>query len=163
MDVSEWRKLLKKHHFCRDCQKQDAYTLAGRTFCFECAEKMRKAKAEARKDPIKREKMLNAKREQIARYKEQGRCVRCGKQLTNGKRMCPTCYNLQRLALKKSRGSTPRISGVICWQCNKKPCEDGKRLCRECYEKKLPISLENLKKSRTSNHPWKESFNVKTN
>ena len=158
MNISEYRKLLKKHNLCRDCKKQDAYTLAGRTFCFECAEKMRLAKAEARKDTAKREKMLQQKREQISRYISENRCIRCGKQLANGKRMCPTCYNLQRLALKKSRGSAPRISGVICWQCNKNPCMDGKRLCRECYEKKIPISLENLKKSRGVEHPWRSKL-----
>lgn len=44
MELADYRKLLKKHHICRDCKKQDAYTLAGRTYCAECAQKQAEAK-----------------------------------------------------------------------------------------------------------------------
>ena len=160
MDEAEYRRLLKKNHICRDCRKQDAYTLAGRTYCFECAEKGRKAKAQARKDPEKRAKMLLQKRQQIGRYITENKCVRCGKQLRDRKRMCGVCYELQRRAQRKSRGATPRGLG-LCWQCNKKPCIDGKKLCEVCYEWKLPIALANLEKSRKDNHPWKKSLKLK--
>ena len=153
----EYRKWLKEHHFCRDCQKQDAYTLAGRTYFFDCAEKGRIKKENARKDPIKKEKMLKQKRDQITRYINENRCVRCGMQLNNGKRMCSVCYELQRRASRKRKGNTPRMRGIICWQCNKQPCMEGYGLCKDCYEKKIPISLQNLEKSR-ENHPWRKSI-----
>lgn len=37
MTNAEWRKRLKAAHLCRECKKQDAYTLGGRTYCAECA------------------------------------------------------------------------------------------------------------------------------
>lgn len=40
MTESEYRAKLKANHICRDCKQTDAYTLAGRTYCAECAEKM---------------------------------------------------------------------------------------------------------------------------
>lgn len=156
MTVSEWRRHLKKHHICRECGQTDAYTLGGRTCCYDCAEKQRKAKALARKDPLKHEKMLQSKREQIARYKAENRCVRCGKQLTNGKRMCGICYASQRAASRRSKGCTPRMEGV-CWQCNKEPCMDGKKLCRACYDAKVKVALANLEKTRGADHPWRKN------
>lgn len=39
MNRNEYNKLLKEHHICPRCKKQDAYTLAGRYYCAECAEK----------------------------------------------------------------------------------------------------------------------------
>lgn len=156
MDLAEYRKKLKRAHVCRDCKTQDAYTLAGRTYCFDCAEKQRIAKQNAREDPAKKEKMLLQKREQIERYRAKNKCLRCGKQLHNGERLCGMCQELQRRALRKSRGSVPRFYGVICWQCNKQPCMDGKRLCRSCYEKKVKTACENLKKVDRENHPWRK-------
>ena len=41
MTQKEFRDLRKKAGVCRDCGKEDAYTMAGRTYCAECAEKDR--------------------------------------------------------------------------------------------------------------------------
>lgn len=160
MDKSEWRMMLKKNHICRDCRKQDAYTLAGRTYCYECAEKGRKRKAEARKDDEKREKMLESKRQQLARYIAQNKCVGCGKQLHNSRRMCEPCYARQRKAMRKSRikRGKPTCRGLngICYQCNKKPVIEGKKLCAECYA----VKLANLARIAppSANHPWRKSI-----
>ena len=156
MTVKEYRELLKKSHLCLDCKTQDAYTLAGRTYCFDCAEKQRTAKERARDDPEKRERMLRQKREQVERYREANRCVRCGKQLHNGERVCDSCREIERASVRKSHGNVPRIYGVICWQCNKAPCADGKKLCQSCYEKKVKTACENLKKADMKNHPWRK-------
>lgn len=154
-----YRLKLKEAHICRECKKQDAYTLAGRTRCSECAEKLRAAKANARADPEKREKMLLQKREQLARYRNQNKCLNCGKQLHNGERLCGICRERQRRASQKSRelhGVVPRLPGIICWQCNKQPLMDGKRLCPSCYEKKVKTARENAKKVELENHPWRK-------
>ena len=50
MTESEYREKLKAHHICRDCKQTDAYTLAGRTYCAECAEKMANRKKEKRQE-----------------------------------------------------------------------------------------------------------------
>lgn len=156
MTLAEYRQMLKKAHLCRECKKQDAYTLNGRTYCFECAEKMRTKKAEARSNPEKREKMLEQKRAQLQRYREQHKCTRCGRKVTAGI-MCGICRAIARREVKKSRNAPARVYGVICWQCNKKPVWYGLKLCEDCYKAKIPISLKNLEKSR-ENHPWKGSF-----
>ena len=36
------RELFRRLKVCSWCQKQDAYTLAGRWYCFECSERRRK-------------------------------------------------------------------------------------------------------------------------
>lgn len=157
MTDREYRAMLKKNHLCHDCKQQDAYTLAGRTYCYDCAEKQRLAKQKARQDPAKRERMLAQKREQVARYRAENKCVVCGKRLHRGERVCGICAELQRRAVRKSRNSAPRLPGVRCWQCNKAPCMEGKKLCAECYEKKVEVACENLKKAQTKNHPWRKS------
>ena len=53
MTESEYRAKLKANHICRDCKKTDAYTLAGRTYCAECAEKWQIAKEKKDLNPEK--------------------------------------------------------------------------------------------------------------
>lgn len=157
--IRRYRLKLKEAHICRECKKQDAYTLAGRTHCSECAEKLRAAKANAWADPEKREKMLLQKREQLARYRNQNKCLHCGKQLHNGERLCGICRERERRASRKSRklhGIVPRLPGIICWQCNKQPLMDGKKLCPSCYERKVKTARENAKKVELKNHPWRK-------
>lgn len=156
MTVKEYRELLKKRHLCRDCKTQDAYTLAGRTYCFDCAEKQRIAKEKARTDPIKREKMRRQLREHIERYRADNKCIRCGMQSHNGKSVCDSCLANEKTKYRTSSRYSPRIYGVICWQCNRAPCADGKKLCQSCYEKKVKTACENLKKADMKNHPWRK-------
>lgn len=156
MDQSEWYVKLKELHLRRDCKKQDAYTLSGHTRCYECSEKNRIRKVCDRKDPNKAQKM----REAAARYKQkclsEGRCVHCGKFLGTGERLCAICAEKQRQASKKSKGLPPRLHGIMCWQCNKKPCANGHMICEDCYEKKVKIALQNLRRVDKENHPWRE-------
>ena len=74
MTESEYRAKLKAHHICRDCKQTDAYTLAGRTYCADCAQKMANRKREKR-DESREE--YNAK---MAEYRkkliEENRCSR---------------------------------------------------------------------------------------
>lgn len=156
MERSEWYAKLKEFHLCRDCKKQDAYTLAGHTRCYECAEKDRIRHACDRKDHDGLIKMRAAS----VRYKQkcisEGRCVHCGKFLGTGKRLCAICAEKQRQASKKSKGLPPRLPGIMCWQCNKKPCADGHQVCADCYEKKVKVALQNLERVDKENHPWRQ-------
>lgn len=152
MTQAEYRAMLKRNHFCVRCRKQDAYTLGGRTYCFECAEKNRLAQAEARKDPVKREKANQKARERAARLAENGQCVQCGGIAIEGKRRCKRCQNITNKWFREHRARTPRLLGVVCWRCNKSPCENGKKLCKECYEKQLPIMLAAAEASKAKRH-----------
>ncbi len=162
MTEKEYRKKLKEAHVCRECKKQDAYTLAGRTYCFECAEKARLRRQAARKDPAKNEKMLQQKREQRARYKAENKCLRCGKQLYNGERLCGICREKEKREVRKSRGNTPRLYGITCWLCNKEPCMEDSKLCKACYEKMAEVGRENLKNVNREKHPWR-NLQIKSN
>lgn len=65
-----WRK---KHHFCTECGKKDAYTIGGRRLCFECAEKNRKHAIQY----IKEEKKFDERIKRADRRKN-GLCYICG-------------------------------------------------------------------------------------
>ena len=156
MERSDWYAKLKALHLCRDCKKQDAYTLAGHTYCEECTEKHRIYNQKRREDPAKHENDLRKQRERIEKRKKEHECIQCNKQAANGKRLCPTCSEKSRRWWKQYRGLNPRELGVICWQCNKNPCADGHKLCAECYEKQSKIARENLKNVDRENHPWRE-------
>lgn len=167
MTEAEFRRMRKRAGVCRDCGKQDAYTLGGRTYCFDCAEKQMLAKRKARENPEKREKMLESHRQMQNRYEEEHRCKLCGKPLSESYhyKRCVRCRKRQARAVKKSREKKygiPNIRGEngICYMCNKYPVMQGKRVCKKCYEYRLPIALSNLKKTRI-NHPWRLSWQVK--
>ena len=156
MDNSEWYAKLKALHLCKDCKKQDAYTLSGRTYCYECAEKRRIKQAQDRKNPDKLAKTREASMKYKEKCRQEGRCTCCGKPVGSGRRLCPTCLEKNRRWWKQYRGLNPRKLGVICWQCNKNPCVDGHKLCADCYAKQLKIARENLKNVDRENHPWRE-------
>lgn len=159
-EIQEWRKMLKKHHLCRECKQQDAYTLAGRSLCAECAEKERERASAYRAIPENRKKMHAAAKAKKAMRRMNAKCSTCGRPLENGKyKTCAYCrakqrkFNVRRL---RRAGVQSRTEG-ICWQCNKEPVMDGHKLCASCYAKKVPIALENLEKVR-ENNLWKKGW-----
>ena len=141
MTEKEWRALKKKHHICRECGKQDAYTFGGRTYCAECA-----AKEAARK----RAKRLaqGGDYEAHKRWSEQkadeGLCIYCGKRPAGeGRRICKLCG--QKQAAKKHEKAVqdgmnwPRGANGFCWLCNKRKAIEGKRLCQQCYDRRMAV------------------------
>ena len=81
MTESEYRAKLKAHHICRDCKKTDAYTLAGRTYCADCAKKMANRKREKRTDA--REEYNANRAEYRKKLIEEKRSSLCGKKLSD--------------------------------------------------------------------------------
>lgn len=136
------REYLKAIHRCRDCKKIDAYTLMGRTRCADCVAK------ETERKRISRNKDKEAEKQKKIREKrkEEHRCVYCGTKLNEEYRYatCNKCRNKQTeyqrtYKAKKFNSNFPRGANSICFQCNKKPVIEGKKLCQECYEKKIEI------------------------
>lgn len=161
--LAEWRKTLKKYHFCKDCGKQDAYTLGGRTYCFECAEKGAMYKRIAREIPEKKQKMSEQHKSMRDKRKAQHQCPTCGRKLSENYEYvhCVYCRERQKKYNKTHRHKKygiPNIRGEndICWQCNKNTVKQGFKLCEECYTKKVKIAKENLKKVNMEVHPWRE-------
>lgn len=64
MTESEFRALRKNAHICRDCGKEDAYTIYGRTYCFDCAEKQRLHKQAIRETEEEKIRIERTRRKQ---------------------------------------------------------------------------------------------------
>lgn len=84
-----------KLHICTRCGAQDAYTLAGHSRCFECAEKRRKHPVEfvpENKKPKSNPRELGV------------RCWICNKEpLFEDKKLCRNCYEKAVFNLAKGR------------------------------------------------------------
>lgn len=167
--TSNYRKMLKKNGICRECKKQDAYTIGGRTLCYECSEKQRLYKQEKRKLPEYRERMLYSSRKRRARLIDEHKCPQCGNSLANNYKYkwCTKCLAKARVSRKSARErktggeSSLRGQNGICWQCNKLPVIFGKKLCNECYKQKVKVATQNLKNVDMENHPWKSKLKAK--
>ena len=146
--LKAFREMRKRAHVCRDCGKQDAYTLAGRTFCYDCAEKNRKSKEKVRLDPERKTRMLEQHRAMRERRKAKGLCPMCGNPVADWHVLCPKCRAKNRNYLYKSRHERgqltwdERTSGETCFLCGK-PVVKGKKLCRDHMTQKI----KNLRKS----------------
>lgn len=132
--------MLKRNHFCRECLRQDAFTLSGRTYCAECSEKRKKqrhagASTESKLYDAERHKKLRDQR------RTEHKCVGCGKQLESqdSHYYCSVCRAKRKKNSETYRAkfvrNYPRGENGICFQCNKAVVMDGRRLCRDCYNK----------------------------
>lgn len=159
--TNKTRALLKELHICRECGEQDAYTLHGRTVCADCAARLAeyKRKAYLADGGQKNHEHCKARRE---RLKAEHKCPYCGRALPEEYAYitCEKCRAKMRVVTAENR----RKKGTSTWEarrrdgwcflCNKRPALEGKKLCRECYNKRLPIALANLEKTRGEAHPW---------
>lgn len=128
----ENRQMMLKCHLCVNCGKQDARTLNGFTYCYECGEKHREKERQRR---AKRREELNAqRRERYARYKAEGLCPMCGRK-SDGRVLCAWCR--AKKAQKFQRTYEHKRVGNVCFQCCSNEPMDGKKLCKNCYEKNL--------------------------
>ena len=147
-ELTEWRKRQKRLHVCRECGTVDAYTLAGRTVCADCAEKQAKSKRDWREDHPEAN-ALAAKRHRDLLF-AQGRCTRCGREKPqDGRKTCKRCRVMTGAANRRRRQKQgvnwPRGGNGICWQCNREPVSKGYRLCESCLAKAPEENSTNLK------------------
>ena len=103
MTESEYRAKLKANHICRDCKQTDAYTLAGRTYCADCAEKMANRQREKRSEH--REEYRAKSAEYRKKLIEEKRCSRCGKKVSDGgeRKRCIECLTYLRRKAEERR------------------------------------------------------------
>ena len=84
--------LLKRLNRCVICGKQDAYTLIGKSCCFECLDKRRKySKQYNANNP---EKCKTLRNNFTQKRKMNGLCVHCGRPIPahrSGKATCQIC------------------------------------------------------------------------
>lgn len=78
--MSYWKERAvywKSRNRCKNCGKQDAYTLAGRSYCYACNEHHNDYKRINKDKWIETEKKRSKTR--YERLKQEGICVSCGK------------------------------------------------------------------------------------
>lgn len=140
MKTKDYKAILRKNHFCARCRTKDAYTIAGHYYCAECTEKNKESLKKYRQDPEKYDGMKAKIKERYDRLKSAGLCVTCG-QPTDGMTYCPKCRKMMSAASRRSKlkqGTATRVPG-FCYHCKDVPCVDGKKLCKDCYEKQLAV------------------------
>lgn len=140
MELKDYKAILRKNHFCARCRTQDAYTIAGHYYCAECSEKNKESLKKYRQDPEKYSAMKAKSKERYDRLKSAVLCVTCG-QPSGGKTYCDKCrvkLNAARKRSKAKHGTATRVPG-FCYHCKDVPCVEGKKLCKDCYDKQLTV------------------------
>lgn len=121
---------------CKRCGKQDAYTLTGRSYCFECEEKNKLWRSQNYKKYGN--KSMKGRYEKL---KSKGLCVDCGKRSAEPNRTrCKRCLVKNNSSAKKTQGKQPRLD-ENCWLCNQRPPIENTKLCAVC----LPKARERIK------------------
>lgn len=146
--AKERREWLKSHHCCTKCGQQDAYTLNGRAYCFDCNEKNNKRY----KDDFVPNARHTYYEKRLAKHSENGTCMRCTtRKAVIGEKYCAICqskiknYCKKRYAEGKGKGKIPRHlrnSYGLCYNCGNEL--DGQltkkgeksKLCSHCYNNK---------------------------
>lgn len=158
---ARWKK---ERQLCTRCGKQDAYTLNGRSYCYECCEydKNRKRK---RYEVVAND--INMKqREEYHKNIESGICPLCKKKKADmGCIICTACR--AKRARKQSerqheRGVTPRylFDGVDrCAICGKEEVVKGHKVCSRCLENCRKNIKKALNTPRSQNYFEKSIIN----
>ena len=138
----DWRRMLKKAHMCLDCKKQDAYTFAGHVYCYECNAERNKKAREAR--AAGRGQIENERKKQWRdRMRQEHKCIICGATIPefDARTRCAKCRAKTAAATRKYYRKThePILTWNACRFCGGKPLVEGKKLCRECYAKRLEV------------------------
>ena len=163
-----YRNMLKRNHFCRECLRQDAFTFAGRVYCAECTEKRKKQRRE-KSTAYTRQKDNELHKAIRDKRREEHKCTRCGKLLepSDSHAVCKSCrgkYLRAELRYKEKQRKLldknyPRGENGICWQCNKEEAMAGSRLCRNCYIKAVESAAIARQHISIQNHTWRKLSN----
>lgn len=105
--MRERREWLKAHHLCTECKKQDAYTLAGHSLCYEHSKHKNEEKYDiAFGKPPKKKKEWYIRKDRIANKL----CYSCGEPLDGQlnindtpSKLCSKCYKILNDAGKMGR------------------------------------------------------------
>ena len=141
----EWAHMRKAAHLCIECGTKDSRTINGKCQCLQCAKK----RADQRREAWDYDHQKELRDARTARWKAAGLCSNCGgPREDETKAMCAVCrlkYRLRNARKKIEQGKLPRGANGRCFQCNRAPAIEGKKLCRECYAKKVETILQNGK------------------
>lgn len=167
MSYQKRRNLRKEHGVCLRCGKEDAYTMNGRCYCFDCCEKDH---IRQRKKSEEIKVQYNQNRKELYDYrKENHLCPKCGKELPEGytKINCKMCLGKARRKAeisRRERGIISHDSALycgLCVHCHKELPYEGHKVCKKCYD----LIMLNLSKAKTNenreNHIWHRLENAR--
>ena len=147
----ENRAFYKSMRRCIICQRQDAYTLAGRVRCEACSEKARAYNNAYLHE--NRDRYNEAARDKYAERKKAGKCVNCGADMHGDPHSrCEKCR--AKDAARHRKGNPKGVNGM-CSVCGKNPAMEGKKVCPSCYRNCCEAAAKGRKKVNTENHPWR--------
>lgn len=114
--MRERRAFFRQHHLCTECGKEDAYTMAGHTRCFEHTHYRRSTPMEYIK-PEREPRSLPLRR-------QDGYCHMCGKPPMDGLtkwggdpiKLCERCYRNLVKAGERGRASFAKSHGMTWGQ-----------------------------------------------
>lgn len=154
--TKEWYHMKKAAGVCTKCRREDAYTMAGRSLCAECAQYGREIMAKMWRDPSGAAKERHRQRDAHRRDERRmaGLCTLCGKEVETPYTRCPNCRAKIRARKERKRreaGIMPRGENGRCYLCNKAPALPGRRLCQACHD----IAAANLPHGIQEDHPWR--------
>lgn len=125
---------MRQRQVCVRCQTQDAFTLAGKCLCADCAEK----ESQRSRDKAARTARKTAKDNE---RKAAGLCVQCGKTLDRDGIYCRRCVFIKNRNQRRKRIEDginwPRGDNGYCYQCNKELRLPGRGVCQKCYDQQL--------------------------
>lgn len=152
---ADYRRMRRHAGVCTICGREDAFTMAGRAHCAECAERDRgyyQKNVDANRMRKRRSYQATDKPRREARVAA-GLCPKCGRPADPPYKTCERCRSRNKAVRHERNNAPPRGSYGTCWQCNKLPAVPGKKLCPKCLE----MALDHLKKGRRDNkqHPWR--------
>ena len=142
--IAQYYKSLKR---CVRCHKQDAYTLNGRSYCFECAEQSRRYSKE--KYQKVKEKQVDWKKKLREERLSKGLCYICGRpQDKAGRKCCELCAAKDRIRYQSHRKpgtlshqeALDRVNDSLCYRCGN-PIKQGLtadlkpyKVCERCWQ-----------------------------
>ena len=146
----------KAQGICVICCREPAFY--NRVRCPACMEKQAEQKARrwANMTPEQRDRINEQKRARYRRNKEAGRCTNCGKPLTTGEALCPTCRIQQRRAGESYRTRHGLKKGYLeagtCIWCGAQRVE-GKMMCPGCLERNREL-MAYARQFAPRDRPW---------
>ena len=146
---------------CTKCGREDAYTMIGRCYCAECAEKTRIATAAWRRTNTGRAYYLAKAKADRADAKAAGLCTVCKRRAARpGRTTCKQCAIRNAANQAKRRRRTHEADGVnwprgangYCVICNKCQARPGATTCHTCHDR---LSAAATTRKPAQGHAWR--------
>lgn len=163
----ECRSYYKSIQRCVRCHKKDAYTMNGRSYCAECAEKERdRSKKRYEHDKERRSKRAKELKEERM---SNGLCYRCGRpQDKEGRGLCKRCAAMKRETKRRNapedaitiQERIERSYDGFCYKCGKTTKKglnqnfQSYRLCEKCWQDACKAAEKGRQSERQKYDMW---------